>query len=315
MAHEIYENDSLMLVRQPAWHGLGNVIEDAPTSDEAIKQAGLNWDVTACPVYVNNKAVPDHFANVRSDTKEVLGMVTGRYKIVQNREAFAFTDSLVGGGEVKYETAGSLKNGRMIWMLARLNQDYKILGDEVTPYMCFVNSHDGSAAVRVLMTPVRVVCQNTLNIAIKSATRSWSTKHTGDISAKLKEADDTLKHANKYLLDLSAEADKLAQIAITEKKLAELLHHMIPMPTGNAATNRAVTNIKQKHDAIIAAYAADDIKQFRGTAWGVVNAISDFVGHAEAQRSSDKFDEGRFSKVITGDPLFDAIYKAIKKAA
>ena len=102
-------------------------------------------------------------ANVRDTDQQILGVVTDRYKVVQNEDAFAFTDQLLGEG-VSYETAGSLQNGRRIWMLAKLPQRYIISGDEIEPYLVFMNAHDGTGAIKAAMTPIRVVCQNTFEI-------------------------------------------------------------------------------------------------------------------------------------------------------
>ena len=108
-----------------------------------------------------------------------MGVVTDRYRTIQNHDAFAFTDSLLGEG-VTYETAGSLQNGRRVWVLAKLPQRYIISGDEITPYLVFMNAHDGTGAIKAAMTPIRVVCMNTLNLALSTAKRSWSTNHVGN---------------------------------------------------------------------------------------------------------------------------------------
>lgn len=141
--------------------------------------------------------IPGYKANVRSSDNKVLGVVSDKYRIVQNADAFAFTDALIGG-DVHYETAGSLLDGKKIWLLAKL-PDSEICGDKTEPYVCFSNTHDGSGAVRVCMTPVRVVCNNTLNLALNTAQRAWSVRHVGDISTKLVEAQQCLEMAGKYM--------------------------------------------------------------------------------------------------------------------
>ena len=174
--------------REKPWHGLGTQVEEAPTSADALRLAGLDWTVQRKPIQVcGGRKVDNFFANVRSSDGAVLGVVSDRYQVVQNAEAFAFTDALIGGeGQVHYETAGSLMGGRKIWLLAKL-PDTEIVGDKTEPYLCFSNTHDGSGAIRVCMTPIRVVCNNTLNIALNGAKRAWSVRHTGDIQAKLQE--------------------------------------------------------------------------------------------------------------------------------
>ena len=158
--------ETMFSVRETPWHGLGRIIMDAPASREALELAGLNWQVESRNIYSGTGAmIPGYRANVRSTDDAVLGVVSDRYRIVQNEEAFQFTDDLLGEG-VTYETAGSLQGGKKVWMLARLPRKYLIAGDQVVPYLVIFNSHDGSSGVKVAMTPIRVVCQNTLNLAL-----------------------------------------------------------------------------------------------------------------------------------------------------
>lgn len=184
--------ETMMYTRETPFHGLGTRVEEAPNSREALHLAGLDWTVDSRPVYDELiREIPGYKANVRSSDNKTLGIVTNRYKIVQNTEAFEFTDNLIGG-DVHYETAGSLQGGKRIWLLAKLPSKI-IVGDEVEPYLCFTNSHDGTGAIRACMTPVRVVCNNTLNLALATAKRQWSTKHVGDIEAKMAEARSVLE--------------------------------------------------------------------------------------------------------------------------
>lgn len=302
MSHMV---ETMFSVRQVPWHGLGRIIQDAPTSDDALVAAGLDWEVTPQPIYLKDSedAIPDNFANVRSDNGKVLGVVSQRYSIVQNKDAFAFTDALLGDGEVRYETAGSLKEGRQVWMLAKMNREYDILGDKVDPYIAFVNSHDGSGAVRVLMTPVRVVCANTLNMALRNNSRQWSTRHIGDVSTRLNEAQRTLKLANEYLVGLNEQAAVLADIKINEFRIRELVNELIPIDTKASTRTQDTAKLKQK--GILQALKADDIKKFRGTGWAFYNAVTDFIGHAEPVRKTSTFTENRFASVIGGDRLMD----------
>jgi hypothetical protein len=161
--------ESMFYTRTAPWHGLGVRVEEVLGSKEALNQAGLDWKVEQTDVYAaSGERIPGYKANIRDIDRSVLGIVGDRYKIVQNEEAFAFTDGLLGEG-VKYETAGSLAGGKIVWMLAKLPEKYIISGDAIEPYLVFCNSHDGSGAIRVAMTPVRVVCQNTLNLAFAMA--------------------------------------------------------------------------------------------------------------------------------------------------
>lgn len=161
------EVESMFYVRKAPWHGLGTRVEGALNSREALIAAGLNWNVVQRKIFTQEGfPVEGYYANLRDKDQKVLGVVTSRYQIVQNREAFAFTDELLGKG-VQYETAGSLKDGRKTWILARLPKTYRLAEDKVMPYLVFSNSHDGSGAIKVAMTPIRVVCNNTLNLALQ----------------------------------------------------------------------------------------------------------------------------------------------------
>lgn len=305
--------DSMFSTRVAPWHGLGQIIQEAPDSAAAIVAAGLDWEVAQHPIFVDGSEVPLYRANVRTDSGTVLGIVTDRYTIVQNKEAFSFADALVGGGEVKYETAGALREGRQVWMLAKMNREYDILGDKIDPYLCFVNSHDGTGAVRVLMTPIRVVCQNTLNMAIRGAQRSWSTTHVGDIAAKMSQAQTTLGLAEQYMVRLNEEANKLVDIKLSPSTIQEIVHTLLPIK--ERTTERAAKTIQYKRDGIMKALVASDISKFNGTGWAVINAVSDFVGHAEPARKTASFQENNFSRVINGETLFDKAYDLLRQAA
>ena len=185
--------ETMFSVRETPWHGLGRIIMDAPASREALELAGLDWQVESRNIYSGTGAmIPGYRANVRSTDDAVLGVVSDRYRIVQNEEAFQFTDDLLGEG-VTYETAGSLQGGKKVWMLARLPRKYLIAGDQVEPYLVIFNSHDGSSGVKVAMTPTRVVCQNTLNLALNTAKRSWTARHTENVLLRVQDARETLQ--------------------------------------------------------------------------------------------------------------------------
>ena len=154
--------ETMFYVREKPWHGLGTEVQEAPTSADALIYAGLDWEVIQKNVYTEDGSlIAGYKVNTRSTDDVPLGIVSDRYKVVQNEDAFQFTDDLLGAG-VTYETAGALQGGRKVWMLARMPHRYIIGGDEIAPYMVVMNSHDGSSGIKVAMTPIRVVCQNTL---------------------------------------------------------------------------------------------------------------------------------------------------------
>ena len=317
MAHNIETMFSAGRVKP--WHyeetkEVTKLIQEAPTSKEALHLAGLDWEVQQTPVYTDaGLEIPNYKANVRSTDKSVLGIVSDRYKIVQNTEAFEFTDEIVGeteDGVVKYETAGSLCGGKKIWLLAKMPMQ-KILGDEVEPYMCFTNSHDGSGAIRICMTPIRVVCNNTLNMALAGARRQWSTKHVGDMQSKLEEAKLCLQLADAYMSGLADEADRLANAKLRREQLDEILDEMFPIEDN--ASDRKKRNVQTIKDDFFVAYFMPDIAQFRDTAWGAVNAMSDFVTHATPKRNTASYNENRWGKIMEGHAMMDQFVQLVNK--
>ena len=304
------EVETMFYVRETPWHGLGVCVMDAPSSGDALKVAGLDWDVVQKPIYTDDwNKVAGYFANVRSSDNSVLGVVSRRYKIVQNREAFAFTDELLGKG-VKYETAGSLREGRKVWILARLPKAYRLSEDRVTPYLVFSNSHDGSGSIKVAMTPVRVVCNNTLNLAITGAERIWSAAHTGDMESKLEDAQRTLFMAEDYMNELSKEMDALSMKRVSDAAVQEYVKLLLPIP--DDATEVTEANIlKQRKDMESRYFHAPDLKGVGKNGYRFINAASDFATHAKPLRETKNFRENLFLKTMEGNPLIDKAYQLL----
>lgn len=295
--------ETMMYTRETPWHFLGVRVEEAPNSREALHLAGLDWTVDSRPVYDELiREIPGYKANVRSSDNKTLGIVTNRYKIVQNTEAFEFTDNLIGG-DVHYETAGSLNGGKRIWLLAKLPTRI-ILDDDVDPYLCFTNSHDGTGSIRACMTPIRVVCNNTLNLAFRTTKRQWSTKHVGDIEAKMAEARSVLRFADEYMEAMGFHAEKLAKTKVSPADLNAVLDEMFPVKEDDSECKKR--NAAKAKEEIMVCYYAPDLANFLGTAWGAVNAISDFATHNQPRRNTENYRENNWGRVIDGHPVIDA---------
>ena len=305
--------ETMFYTRVTPWHGLGIRVEEAPDSREALILAGLDWQVIQKPIMTGDGQPIDGFkANIRDRDGQVLGVVTDRYKVVQNEDAFAFTDELLGEGVV-YETAGSLQKGRRTWILAKLPQRYIISGDEITPYLVFMNSHDGTGAIKAAMTPVRVVCQNTLNLALSTAKRSWSTVHTGNIQGKLEDARNTLLYADRYMAELGKAVDELQQIRLSDKKVYEYINALFPLVDG--ATEQQKKNLlKLKEDVKLRYFEAPDLKQVGKNGYRFINAVSDFATHAKPLRARNNYRESLFARTVDGNALIDRAYQMLRAA-
>lgn len=305
--------ESMFYVRTLPWHGLGQRVSEAPNSKDALRLAGLDWNVVQQPIFTEaEQCIQGYKANVRDSDGKVLGVVTDRYKVVQNEEAFAFTDALLGEG-VRYETAGSLQEGKKVWMLARMPHEYIISGERISPYLVFSNTHDGSGAVKVALTPIRVVCNNTLNLALNTAKRSWSMVHTGDIKGKMQEAHDTLFMAEKYMDNLGKEFETLRSIKLSDKEIMDYIEILLPCEEG--ASSQQVKNIKRLRDDMKMRYFdAPDLKDVGNNAYRFVNAVSDFATHANPLRKTTNYKENLFARTIEGNPLIDKAYQMVLAA-
>lgn len=305
--------ETMFYVRTAPWHGLGTRVLEAPTSSAALSLAGLDWSVIQKPLLtVDGIPVPGFKANLRETDNQILGVVTDRYKVVQNRDAFAFTDELLGEG-VTYETAGSLQNGRRTWILAKLPQRYIISGDEITPYLVFMNSHDGTGAIKAAMTPIRVVCQNTLNLALSTAKRSWSTIHTGDIHGKLQDARNTLLYADRYMAELGKTIDKLNQQKISDRQVLEYIDALFPMQEGISEIQEK-NILKMKEDMKIRYFDAPDLEHVGKNAYRFINAVSDFATHARPLRERSNYRESLFGRTVDGNAMIDKAFELVKAA-
>lgn len=298
MSAGLLEYDWMLSVKERPWHGIGSVIEDAPTSEDAIKMAKLDWKVKQYAIKANGITLDNYFANIRTDVNIPLGVVKGRYKIVQNIEAFDFVDGIVGNDEIecRYETAGSLFNGKRIFLLVKL-PNKELLGDDVENYLFFTNSHDGTSSLMAGISNVRVVCNNTLQMAIKGAKRTWSCRHTMNITEKKQQAKESLGLAVKYMDSMNDMAEKLYQIKIDEETFFRNLFDK---------SNMAEKNKEEMVERIHLIYnEKDDLQNFKGTGWGMYNAIADYVSNTVPLRMTKTYNENKLVGFFDGNKLLE----------
>lgn len=304
--------ESMFSVRETPWHGLGKIVQDAPTAEEAIVLAGLDWTVKQEPSgYILNKnfiSIPDQFVNLRSSDNKYLGTVSKDYKIFNNVEAFSFLDSLTNEG-LKFETAGCLYNGK-VWLLARMPET-EIVGEKTERFLLLSLSHDGKSSIRLCCTMVRVVCQNTLSLALSSAERSWFTRHKGDIQGKVEEAQRTLQLSSAYQKAYEDEALRLAAQKFSMREFKIFVETLIPSAKEDA-TPIIKARITDQRDMLHAVYEkTPDLNNIRGTKWGVLQAVSDFVNHKEPLRKTDTYRDSQLDSLATGNKMLDKAYEIL----
>jgi len=293
MAHAIDTTTgkaAVFVTGKPAWHKLGKVIDTAATSAEAIELAGLNWKVEQWPITAfgpeGDRIECEKVANVRTDTKRVLGVVGKDYRVFQNAESFDFMDALVGDKLAMYETAGSLYDGRRIWMLASIPKEYRAGSqDLIKPYVLLTNSHDGTRALRMIPTTIRVVCQNTLNLALNnaSATEGVSISHHPSLDTRILEARKKLGIITARFDEFDAE---LHAMIAEELNVARARQYFETLAPEAGETDRS----KASRDEVISAYwqnfdnPRNTLPGIKHTAWAAYNAVSEYADHQKAFR-------------------------------
>lgn len=291
------------------WNQLGTEIVSAVDVKDALTMANLDFEVFRNPVFDHQgNVINGFFANTNSKTNEVLGIVGKNYRIVQNLEAFDFVDNLISAG-VSFERAGLFHHGKAVWLLAKMPET-DILGDNFAPYIVFINSFDGTGAIKIAMTPIRIACSNALNFALRSAQRTWSTKHMGDIFNKLEEAKYTLGLANNYMSELAIEAERLANKKMSDSEFEVIFDKIFPVDLVHDSA-RKIRNIEEIKNAMFNGLNASDISQFSGTAYSKINAVTDIIDHMSPARMTDSFRENNWAKIATGHSVVDAFYREI----
>ena len=280
----------------PPWHGLGQNINEAAISSEAIRLAGLDWIVDQWPVSAiapdgwGTVAAREFFANVRRDTKAVLGIVGRKYRPFQNHEAFQFADAIVGEGLARYETAGALREGRRVWMLLKLPDELKAgRQDPIQPYLLVFNTFDGSSCLRALLTSVRVVCQNTLNLALGAGQGEGITvRHRGDLQGRVREAQETLGLVRQRLLSFDREIKAFRSVPMVNGRLERYFEALFPAASSDAG-EREKNNRRRSLEQLQVNFNSDtnSLAGMRGTLWAALNAATEFADHQRRFRGTD----------------------------
>jgi len=288
----------------PAWHNTGTVVQKAPDGPTMRKISHIDFPVEQWELYAQGfqgnqfiKTQADGLvANVRTDTGDILGIVSEKYKLLQNGEAFDFVDELHMDGVIKYESAGSLKGGKVVWLLARMPGEGFTLGttDENRLYLLFVNSFDATRSIQCFPTEVRVVCWNTLNLALRSdkSKSGFSIRHTGDLKKKLAVASNMMQIVRSDFKGFQQDAQVLASRSVSKAILDDFVMGMIPDPekeSKNAQTRRDNARSYIRQAFLTGPQMLDGI---RGSAWAMFNAYTQWIDHESTSRG--KTDQARY---------------------
>jgi phage/plasmid-like protein (TIGR03299 family) len=287
MAHGITTRDSLMVVRTPAWHGLGVVLDQTPRSlEDALGAAGLTWSVAKQALRRDDgRPVPGFHATVRQDTDEVLGVVSDEYVVVQNRDCFAFLANLLGS-ELVFETAGSLWGGKQVFITARLPDHVTAGGDEIRPFVVVSAWHTGTGAIPAMTTPVRAVCANTVRAALERAQAVYRVRHIGEPTGQLHEARRVLGLTVDYYRQFAQFADQLALAPISERRLQDILAELYPNDTALGGRARRA-RVRARETVLELFNRGDTVGNAPGSKWCAWNAIVEHHDHHGRPRTRE----------------------------
>lgn len=308
MSHEV---QSMFSVGELPWHGLGHVLDAAPSCSEALVLAGLNWGVELRPLATTvsdggtRVSVESHRAVMRMDTGAVLGVVGEDFRPFANADAFAFFEPLVSEGLITLETAGSLRDGRRVWIMAKVREADTaevVMGDPVDPYVLMCHGHDGSLALRVGFNPVRVVCSNTLGMALDEGEGLFTLRHTAGLSAGLASIRTALAEQVRIY---QGSVESWQFLATRRCDPAEFEAYVLRVvgrgedEPGAKTGARVLGQIKPLLDE----GTGNDLPGVRGTWWAGYNAITQWLTHSRgsAAGSIGERAERRFDALHFGD--------------
>lgn len=350
MAHEIEKNDDMFSVRERPWHGLGDILKDAPSVKEARKNY-LTWEAGLYPMSADvettvngqfiteHHRVPNKFAVLREDTKNVIGVVGSRYTIYQNTDMWNFIEQFVNKTKMTLETAGSLRNGETTWVLGKGDAFEVVKNDPINKYFLFRNAFNGSTPISTLFTNIRVVCNNTLSFALKEAKNIYNVRHVGDVITQMAEVERALLVQTKYQDTTKEVLTILKDKSMTDNTMRVMLEDTIfPLPkdTNKVMSSGIISGKIIPFADITARYlkmrrrkintimeltetgAGTDIPGVRGTAYGLYQALIEWMDHDKIVRPGilRTVEEARFENALfsTQDFKTDCIIKLLKAA-
>ena len=319
MAHALEESNgqvAFALRGAPAWHNLANKLfaEDEHIDTNTMLDSALlsNWNIDLLPVetpegYNNDKT--GYFVtrtNPFGNGKDILGIVGERYKVVQNESLFDFGDNLLHGG-ASWESAGSIKGGRIVFGSLVIPKEFTLdpsgANDKTKTYLLVHTSHDGSVSLQASITPVRVVCQNTLNLALGSVKQSFKLRHTATVEGKIQLARETLGLTIRYMDDFEKEAKALFETPINDKQVYDIITAVYPKP--EEAKKASLTKWDNKINLVNDLYFDSPTNaNIKGTAWGMFNALTERLDYFRAERKGNS--ENRFASASGFDPMTNA---------
>ena len=302
-----------ILMRTSTWTNIGKDVTACKDMEQVLQMSGLDYTVEKRPIFTypdieddgTRMVIPNRFITTRRQDGHTYDVVSDKFEIIQNRDAFDFVKYM--GDELLFEKAGETQSG-MVFVIGKL-PEVDILGDRFTPHVIFRNGFSGKVKITAAICPLRIVCQNQFNFAFKNTANTVQIRHVGNAEAKLEEAKEVLRLSADYMAELNTMAEHFAAMRLDKARMERITDYLFPMPTEdmNPFKRKSLEDARAK---FISAHDAEDNRNFRGTAWGMVNAYTDYLTHKEpAGKREDRF-EGKFVNTtfkVSMNPILQAI--------
>ena len=293
--------------------GFGEKIIGASSYNDVLVQAGLNWTVGTHAAYTkvgeNLIEIPGSQVVVRQEDQKPLGIVSDKYKLVNNEDAFAFTESLFNSKDIEFIRGGSYRGGSSTWLEAKVTGQYSILGDDIDCYLIFMNSHDGSGSVKCMIVPERIACSNALNFPLKEAPRAWRCVHSGDPLKKIDEARQILLAGSSYMEALERRIQVLSEIEIPYGRIQDLIDLIFPMT--DEMTIKQQENCQMKRNQLMGVYLdKDDLTDMSSNGYKFLSAVADYADHGPSKNTKNAA-INRWMTTVHGNPLVDRAYDIV----
>ena len=308
--------DRIFVDRTTTWHAIGKDVSECKDMEQVLRKSGLDYEVYKEPVGVQDdrdrfEIVPNRFVTMRDSDRHMYDVVSDKFEIIQNRQAFDFVNYM--GEDLQFEKAGETASG-MVYVIGKL-PEVDILGDKFVPHVLFRNGFTGKIKITAAICPLRLVCQNQFNFAFRNTQNAITVRHVQNAESKLEEAREVLKMSADYMQELNAMAQQYVGVKLSEEQFEKVMEDMFPTDKTGEMNAYKRNRLEVARAAFKRAYFADDNGNFRGTGWGVINAYTDFITHKEPTGNTETKEEGKFMTVTFNPGMMNAILQTLQRVA
>lgn len=309
-------NSNIFVDRTTTWHAIGKDVTECRDMEQVLQASGLDYEVYKEPVGMTDdrgrfEVVPNRFVTMRDTDRHMYDVVSDKFEIVQNRQAFDFVNYM--GDDLQFEKAGETANG-MVYIIGKL-PEVNILGDAFTPHVLFRNGFTGKVKITAAICPLRVVCQNQFNFAFKDTENTVTVRHVQNAERKLEEAREVLKMSADYMQEITRMAEQYVGVKLTPEQLGRVLEDLFPSDKTGEMNAYKRNRLEVAREQFKKAYNADDNGNFRGTCWGVINAYTDYITHREPTGNTETKEEGKFMTVTFNPGTMNVILQILARVA